>query len=254
MSGPPDYVGIGSMAVGPNWWHGWLLAHPGVESRAAEDRSLHFFNQFCTRAMTEDDVAAYHASFPRSAGRIAGEWTPRYAVDVWTPLLLRRAAPDAKLLMMVSDPFERFRKRIATVRREGRRAEEYVMSEVVADGRYAAQLENVLAHFPREQVLVQQTERCAADPVAEYRRLTAFLGLDDHVPSKLHKNPEGGPLRRLLGRGRRRFGNLAQVDLLPRVAEALRQELQPDARRLAELVPDLDLSLWRQLFPAAERP
>ena len=49
--------------------------------------------------MTDADVDAYHALFPRKDGQLAGEFSNRYSYDVWTLPLIKRAAPDAKLLM-----------------------------------------------------------------------------------------------------------------------------------------------------------
>ena len=72
-------------------------------------RALHFFDRFCSQEMTDADVAAYHARFPRRPGTISGEWTGRYMFDAWTPPLLGAPRPDAKLLVMLSDPIERYR-------------------------------------------------------------------------------------------------------------------------------------------------
>ena len=106
-AGPPDFVGVGALGSGGGWWHSLLLAHPEIAPPAARRRALHFFDRFCAQEMGEADVAAYHERFPRAPGRLAGEWTGRYMFDAWTPPLLRRAAPDAKLLVIVSDPIER---------------------------------------------------------------------------------------------------------------------------------------------------
>ena len=244
-TGPPDYVGVGTMAAGSLWWHGLLLSHPGVEARPPQRRGLHYFERFCKEAMTDADVAAYHAQFERSEGRIVGEWTQRYVFDVWTPVLLARAAPDAKLLMLVSDPVERYRKKLASVRRDDPEGDEYAMSDMAARGRYATQLRNLLAFFGREQVLVLQTERCVADPVSQYRRTTGFLGLDDFVPERLRRSP----WQRLRGALRRDEERHEKADLWPELAEALRADLRPEAEALRELVPELDLSLWRDLYP-----
>ena len=72
-------------------------------------KEQHFFDRFCARELTDADVAEYHDRFPRKPGQIAGEWTPRYMHDFWTPRLIARAAPEAKLLIMFRDPIERFR-------------------------------------------------------------------------------------------------------------------------------------------------
>ena len=108
-TGPPDFIGVGAVAAGGGWWLRMLLAHPEVRGPDARRRGLEFFSPFCAREMTDADVAAYHAHFPRRPGTVTGEWTGRYMCDAWTPPLLRRAAPDARLLVMVADPIERYR-------------------------------------------------------------------------------------------------------------------------------------------------
>ena len=45
---------------------------------------------------------------------------------------------------------------------------------------YAPQLERIFEHYPREQVLVLQYERCVADTAAQLRRTYAFIGADPH--------------------------------------------------------------------------
>jgi hypothetical protein len=50
----------------------------------------------------------------------------------------------------------------------------------LARGLYADQIERWLEYFPREQILVLQSERFFADPAEGYRRVVRFLGLTDH--------------------------------------------------------------------------
>ena len=129
--------------------------------------------------MTDADVAAYHAHFPRQEGTITGEWTGRYLFDPWTPPLLKRAAPDAKLLVMLSDPIERYRATFAD--RLAKRAgdETIYMADVVDRRSFAAQLARLHRFFDPERVLVLQFERCRRDPAGQYRRTLEFLGVRD---------------------------------------------------------------------------
>lgn len=265
-TGPPDFVGIGSQGTATAWWHRLLLEHPAIR-RPVGKRELHFFDRLCTREMTADDVAAYHACFPRRDGELTGEWTPRYMYDPWTPVLLRRAAPEAKLIAMVGDPIERYRLRLQEERRELAEdadvSEQVFMTDAVERGRYATQLKHVLAFFGREQLLVLQHERCRRDPVGEYRRTLRFLGLDEGSVPKPVLIAGGqaerwyAPLARTL-----RLHKLARRDAVPAEAAArdrvalwpdieasLREELEPEVRELAELVPEIDLSLWRSFAP-----
>ena len=108
-TGPPDFIGVGTQRSGTTWWFETLLAHPQIKPPRRRRKEQHFFDRFCAEELTDADIAEYHARFPRRPGELAGEWTPRYMHDFWTPRLIARAAPDAKLLIMFRDPIERFR-------------------------------------------------------------------------------------------------------------------------------------------------
>lgn len=239
QTGPPDFVGVGAVSSGGQWWHGLLLQHPEVEPRSTRRRELRFFERFCTRPMTGADIAAYHASFPRREGRITGEWGARYMYDAWTPLLLRRAAPEAKLLVMLNDPLERFRRRYALC-----------ASDAAGRGRYASQVRALMANFDRDRILVLQYEQCRLDPLGEYARTLRFLGITDDFVPRL----EEAPLGRLYARGRRLAGQakhllltrklISTIELWPDLELSLVLELEREMRDLKELVPGLDLGLW----------
>ena len=233
--GPPDYVGVGTADAGCKWWHGLLLEHDSIE--APRERQLDFFATFCTRAMTNDDVAAYHAHFEPRPGALSGEWTPDYMYQSWTPMLLHRAAPDAKLLVMLMNPVDRYAINLARARR-GRRNETDTLSNTISVGRYASQLRGLLEYYDREQILVVQLERCLADPSGEYARTLDFLGVDmDFRPAGLRRRP--------MRRARKNFAR-ADAELWPDLEIPMLKELEADVRELSELVPDLDISLWPQ--------
>ncbi|HEU4976324.1 MAG TPA: hypothetical protein VFT50_14625 [Baekduia sp.] len=257
VTGPPDFVGVGTLNSGTQWWHSLLLRHPDIVG-PRDRRELHFFEQFCTREMTDADIAAYHAAFPRPRGKLAGEWTPRYAYDVWAPGLLKRAAPDAKLLLLVSDPLERYRDRLEQGPEEGDEAgdEQIFMADASARGRYAVQLQNLLRSFDREQILVLQQEQCLRDPAGQYVRTLRFLGVrDDVLPVNLRAltGDRGAQayvaVRRRLGLARRRLRGRTppatiRPELWPDIELALRTDLESDVGELCALVPDIDLTLW----------
>ena len=71
------------------------------------------------------------------------------------------------------------------------------MTDVADRRRHAAQLDRLHRFFDPAQILVLQYERCRADPVAEYRRTLAFLGVRDTAfhPRRL-KPAAGGPQER----------------------------------------------------------
>jgi len=230
-TGPPDFVGIGVQKAGTSWWHALITAHPGVFAPSRLPKELHFFGRYWRTEFTPEDVAEYARFFPRPPGGISGEWTPRYLVDFWVLDLLKQAAPDAKLLVLLRDPVERFRSGVTHEKAQGAR-HPMVAVEALVRGYYADQLDQLRAHFPAEQILVLQYERCRRDPLPQLRRTYEFLGLDNvrFVPPNLgdEVNPSRAP----------------KVNLPDQVRRQLVDCYQDDVRRLADHVPDLDLSLW----------
>src|SRR5215213_266071 len=68
MPSAPDFIGVGALGSGTGWWHGLLLAHPAIRPPQGGPRALHHFDHFCATEMTDADLAAYHAHFPRVEG------------------------------------------------------------------------------------------------------------------------------------------------------------------------------------------
>jgi Sulfotransferase family len=234
-TGPPDFVGIGAQRCGTSWWYAAAIrSHPQVQGSAL-GKEVHFFDRFWRGEAPPDLAARYARLFPRPPDKLTGEWTPGYMADFWTPALLRAAAPDARLLVMLRDPVERYRSALAFVGRraaEGEGLRPASLREATWRGFYYEQLRRVLELYPREQVLVLQYERCAAEPIAEMERTCRFLGL----------RSRRRPSERLLSReGPAKQGGRP-------LEEATRCELtalyREEVRRLVELVPEIDLTLW----------
>lgn len=182
-----------------------------------------------------DDVAEQYASlFPRPEGSITGEWTPRYMHDFWSLRLLRRAAPQAKILVMLRDPVERWRSGTSRAVRLADEAGEPIrlvqLSDAVWRGFYFEQLRRLFDLFPREQVLVQQFEKARDEPLSEMARTCEFLGIEPftELPGAMNRKREPREKRPLPGEMR----------------EELVALLADDVRRTAELVPEIDLARW----------
>jgi hypothetical protein len=232
-TGPPDFVGVGAQRCGTTWWFRILIDHPAIRRARRRRKELHFFDRFSAREMQGADIERYHRLFPRSAGQIAGEWTPRYMRDVWTPRLLHRAAPDAKLLVLLRDPVERLRSGVLhqLTKTPGGRPE-LLAADAVERGRYASQLRRLREFYDEDSILVLQFEKCRLDPIGQYQRTLRFLDVaDDHVPHEIERP-----------RGTTTEPN--KEPLWPDLKQALRTALQPEVERLRELVPDLDIDLW----------
>ena len=231
--GLPDFIGVGTQRSGTTWWFEMLLEHPQVRGPRNGLKEQHFFDRFCRGKLRTRDIPFYERKFPRGPGQIAGEWTPRYMYDFWTAKVIARVAPEAKLLVMLRDPIERFRS--GTSHRMTNRPTspvELAAADAVERGRYATQLRRLLAWHEREKVLILQYEKCHADPRLEYRRTLTFLGIDpDHQPSAFDQ---------IRGTTHRATAE----PLCDHVMAGLRATYEPEVAALTELAPEIDISLW----------
>ena len=235
-AGPPDFVGIGVQKAGTTWWFGLVVDHPGVFHRAEIHKERHYFARYATEAFGPDDVRGYHAWFPRPTATITGEWTPDYAYQPWVAPLLDAAAPDARLLVIVRDPVERFVSGVAHSEMVPGSHHGTVLAEALWRGFYATSLRRWDAAFEAGRILVLQYERCVTDPEGQLARTYRFLGLDDgYRPPALRKvqSPSRQAKAELDEAARRRL-----VDIYA-----------PEVAGLTELVPDLDLGLWPNFTP-----
>ncbi len=231
VGGAPDFVGIGVQKAGTTWWHALILAHPHVSDRQSIHKERHFFARFGAESFGPTDIADYQKWFPHQPGTITGEWTPDYFNYPWVPPLLVQAAPDARLLLLLRDPIERFRSGIAHQMRNGAEHMGTVQAEALSMSRYADGIRRWRAVVPEDRLLVLQYEACVADPSTALGTTYAFLGLDaDYRPPILHeevnKTVEAKP------------------QLPADVAARLKDLLSTDVAEVAALLPEFDMSLW----------
>jgi hypothetical protein len=233
-TGPPEFVGIGAQRSGTSWWYRAIEAHPGVVRVKGQRKELHYFNRFWNGEVPPDFAQRYHSLFPRPPGTISGEWTPRYMHDYWSLPLLAEAAPDARILVILRDPIERYRSGAARMVRLAEEAERPLRMIEITDALwrsfYHAELKRLFELYPREQGLVLQFERCLGDPGGQMRATCGFLGLEpfDELPNQLvrERSPRDKP------------------PLPARMHDELVTRLTDDVRQLARLCPEIDLSAW----------
>jgi hypothetical protein len=233
---------VGVQRCGSSRWYKLISSHPEVD-RSNGAKELHYFDRFYLGGCTPAELAGYQDYFPRSAGLKTGEWTPLYLSAPWVPKLLAAAAPDARLLVLLRDPVERYlsamqlNNRVASKR--GAPLSRYAPLEAFVRGFYREQLVNLLSYYERSQVLILQYERCTLDPRAELRRTFQFLGLNeiDFVPD-LDAHPQRQPQKPQLDAGTR---------------DAYVQAYSDDVAALADAFPEIDLALWPNFAHLAER-
>jgi hypothetical protein len=232
-TGPPDFIGVGVQRCGTTRWFDLISSHPEVLGSVGA-KELHYFDRFFAGGCTAREIARYHEYFPRDGDGKTGEWTPMYASAPWVPPLLAAAAPDARLLVLLRDPVERYLSGLqldaGRAKKRGAPLSPYAPFEQLVRGFYHTQLTGLLRHFDRSRILVLQYERCTLEPIPQLRHTFEFLGLKDtdFVP-ELSARPQHQPDKPVLDEDTRR---------------AYVQAYEDDVRRLMGSFPEIDVRLW----------
>jgi hypothetical protein len=230
--GPPDFVGVGVQRGGTSWWFDELAHHPDLHLPPDRPKEVHFFDGYSNRPLGADDIARYHAWFPRPEGGRSGEWTPSYVYEPWCVPMLVRAAPDARLLVMLRDPMDRFRSALLFELRRDSGHPDAVL-DAYHRGLYTNQIARLQQYARPEQVLVLTYEEARADTNPTLRRTFTFVGLD----------PDRCPAPEAAKRPHNRRARIEQE--LPReLLDDLEARYRDDIASLAGLLPDVDFGRW----------
>jgi len=225
---PPDFIGLGAQRSGTTWLYSLIAAHPGVQGGTVKE--LHYFHRYWNRSFTAADATTYAQYFPRADGLLAGEWSPGYLSHFWVPPLLDAAAPDAKLLVSLRDPVERYRSGLA-LQSETRRPSAASASTAFRLGCYGMQLEHLFSSVDRSRALVVQFEACTRDAAGAIATIYEFLGLDTSFrPPTIERRVNEARTKKL--------------DLDPDRRAALVDAYTPDVERLLTLDVGIDVRAW----------
>ncbi len=240
QSGAPDFVGIGVAKSGTTWWFSLMVSHP--EIHVEYEKELEFFNNHFLRRLdagrcTLADAEAYRDWFPRPDGTVTGEWSPNTIFARNLPPVLRAAAPDAKLIVMLRDPVERYCSDLS--RKMPARDRNRLRYRALANGMYSNVLQPWEDVYRPEELLVLQYEACVREPLENLAKTFRFLGVDDsfHPPD----------LRTRVNASK------SKLNLDPYIVQQLVQLYAPDVANLVARYPTIDLSLWEH-FAHITRP
>jgi hypothetical protein len=232
--GPPDYIGIGVQKAGTTFWWKLIARHPQV---VGELKETHQLTRLGWRPMFEADRESYYRFFPRPEGAITGEWTPRYMSVPGVVDTMKAVAPEARLLVQLRDPVERYRSGVGQwqKRKENRGKSLNLWAgrkDAYARSFYAFALSRYVEAFGRDRVLILQFEQCLADPAGQYLRTLEFLGLDEWLPDES-----------ILGKPVNVSKKRPSPKALDEPADVV-ETFEDDVRQLLAMAPDFDLTLW----------
>ncbi len=188
--------GCGGQKGGTTTLHAYLCGHRGLT--APTRKETHFFDDEA-QDWSRPDYRRYDTFYPGDdGGRLRVDVTPIYGY--WEPSLARIRVynPEAKLIFLWRDPFQRAQSHWAM--QVARGAETLSFSEALAAeekrlaeagplgkgrrlhsyvdrGRYASQLRRAYALFPRAQILNLRSEDLFKAHMDTLNRIATFLGI-----------------------------------------------------------------------------
>lgn len=242
----PDFLVIGGQRCGTTSLFRALMSHPQVR-RPVMHKGVNYFD--LNYSLGE---AWYRGHFPMRGSDDRTRVFDSSGYYMFHPMAAERIArdlPGVKIVAMVRDPVERA---YSAYKHELARGFEWEKSfaralelederlageneRICADpnyysfnhrhhayrrrGEYAALLEPFRSGLGPENVLLIESERFFSTPEPEFRRLTAFLGIDDRMPERFD-----------------RYNARPGAGLEPAVREQLRAHYAPHDEALAHLL------------------
>lgn len=193
----PDFLVAGAMRSGTTSLYRYLGAHPEV---FLVPKELQFFTDGYSRGLDW-----YAAQFGAAGSRqVLGEATADYFARKSAMLRIADVLPSAQLIVSLRNPVDRAWSHYWLLRARGRESRPFataVAEEVAAistegdetanalylsHSLYDAHLDRAYRLFRPSQLHVSVFERMITDPVAMYRSMCTFLGVDPtYVPSNL---------------------------------------------------------------------
>lgn len=246
----PDFLIIGAQRGGTTSLYSYLTQHPGIAP--AREKEPFFFDRHYTRG-----EAWYRGQFlpeDEMGSRITGEGSTTYLFVSRVPAKVWRMLPDARLIVLLRDPVERAYSSYLMIRdaigaetlsfeqalaqEEARIApgrtrmaaddeafdHDFTRYAYLYQGLYAQHLKAWWEHFPREQMLILQSERLYAAPQETTAQALAFLGL--RLTPDLARRIDFHP----------RFASRGKEPLSARMRAMLAEYYRPHNRALYDLL------------------
>jgi hypothetical protein len=213
----PDFIIVGTQKGGTSSLYASLCLHPQI--RPVIEKELHFFDLQFHRGKSW-----YQAQFPLRSSRlhsfgvkhppaISGEASPYYLFHPHVPKRILTLIPQAKIIILLRNPIDRAYSHYhhnVRKQRESLSFEEAIRQEpsrlhhefdrmmqddcylshahqhfsYLARGIYIEQIRRFEAVFPKNQMLILQSECLFARPEQTYQDVIAFLGVDAWSPKR----------------------------------------------------------------------
>ncbi len=203
---PLDFLLIGAQKCATSWLYLCLRDHPGILV-PHDKRELHYLGG---DNLAGAPVAPYvEFAKDRPEGVVAGAASVEYLADPRSPVVVREALPEIKLIVNLRNPVERAVSGFYWYVRRGKVPEMGVdegitlaldereagrdspSADIIYRGEYAGQIERYRSFVPAERFLVHLYDEICEDAGAALARTYRFLGVDPGFqPASLGKRPK----------------------------------------------------------------
>ncbi|MBO7447902.1 sulfotransferase domain-containing protein [bacterium] len=210
----PSFIIIGAQRCGTTSLYDYLSHHPQIIPSPVKE--LFYFDDYYTRP-----IEWYKSFFPTKkeqeklerdlvASVITGEASPSYFFHPYAAKRIKETLPQIKLILVLRDPIERaysHYNHIKRLNREPLSFEEAIEKEqeritpdieklakdefykadqrrdysYLTRGYYAKQLKEWFKHFPKEQLLIVQSEEFYRETPKVYNEIVEYLGLNSYT-------------------------------------------------------------------------
>ena len=225
----PDFIIIGAQKCGTSSLYEYLVQHPCIASAKgylASNKEVRYFNRYYDKGVTwyrGHFPSYFHKTYFRitqHSNLITGESSPSYIFHPHAPKRVFKVVPRAKLIVLLRNPVDRAFSHYQHVVRLGKedlsfevaiKAEperlkgekEKIMSDehylsfnysyhsYLTRGIYVDQLKSWFNIFPKEQMLILNSEQFFADPNEHFKRVVKFLNLPDWTLEEYKKANQG---------------------------------------------------------------
>jgi len=176
----PNFVVIGAQKSGTTSLWAYLQGHPEVY--LSETKEPNFFTSDADAARRDWYEQLFEGSTAKAVGEASTTYT-MYPLATGVPARMAAMVPGARLVYVMRHPVERMRSayRHRLARGSDHRPIERALAEdstYLDVSRYAMQLEQYLAHFPRSQLLLITAEDLRDHRAATLARVCSFIDVN----------------------------------------------------------------------------
>ena len=202
FSRDPAFIGIGFQKCGSSSLFRFLAdSIPGFvrpkKERSVGTKELHFFSR--RRLMAFSEREKYFRRFP--PGEMFGEFTPNYIYSPTSLINISRLFPEAKLLVIVRDPVERFYSALDHAKGIGEidpdmsdwdaiqgslRSSRGWISGLLSNGLYWSHLSMAFSIVESSRIFMTTLDRMKSErkSSSEFQRLFDYLGISGQLVEK----------------------------------------------------------------------